>query len=60
MEKYQADKKCKNCGATNWFTILKGQSVEEYISENKISCNNCECSLSKEEKEKEEKGETDD
>lgn len=54
MEKYQTNRKCKNCEAINWFFIEKGKTVEEYLNEEKINCRSCNCPLFKEEKEKEE------
>jgi len=54
MEKYQTNRKCKNCEAVNWFTIEKSKTVEEYIKENEIMCHSCNCSLLKEKEEKKE------
>lgn len=54
MEKYQTNRKCKNCEAINWFLIEKSKTVEEYLKENQIKCSSCNCPLYKEKEEKEE------
>ena len=52
MEKYQANRKCKNCDSVNWFTIEVGKTVEDYVTELNIKCRSCNCPLFKEKEEK--------
>jgi hypothetical protein len=48
MANYITEFKCKNCKATNWLTIEKGKSVEEYLAETKLKCEKCLCLLAEE------------